>query len=84
MAGVKCTCGYVIEDGYDDDNIFNVISDEQLIKWAQTKTTFNTLFNYCEYEVMRCPKCGRLHVFSREHDFERIAVFVEEKQCKKK
>ena len=39
---------------------------------------------FLDKEVMRCPKCGRLHVFSREHDFERIAVFVEEKQDKKK
>ena len=78
MAHVTCRCGYSMWNGMTPNDIeFTVFSDVQLCEIEdhppdlfrdpeQFICDWNDLMDMADYEVWRCPECGRLYVFDKQ------------------
>ena len=90
MAHLGCKCGYSMWNGYTPNDIeFTVFSDRRLCELAENlpasfsvpmecPLNFNDLMDLvdmADYEVWRCPKCGRLYIFDNQNDSDK-AKFV--------
>jgi hypothetical protein len=66
MAHLVCRCGYDMWNGESPNDIeFWVYSDKTMDEISmEDNIPFLTLQSKHDYNVWRCPKCGRLYVFS--------------------
>ena len=80
MAHVTCRCGYSMWNGHTPNNIeFTVFSDRRFCELAENPPAlfsdptefvldFDDLMDMADYEVWRCPECGRLYIFDNQND----------------
>lgn len=78
MANLTCRCGYSMWNGRVPNNIeFTVFSDARACELADNPPAlfsnpaeftldFNDLLDMADYDVWRCPACGRLYVFDNQ------------------
>lgn len=78
MAHLNCRCGYSMWNGATPNDIeFTVFSDIRFCELLDEPCFFSgdpdmfpedimALMDRADYEIWRCPECGRLHVFDRQ------------------
>ena len=83
MAHLGCRCGNSMWNGRVPNDIeFAVFSDVRSCEIVENPPKFSTdpfeltcdlndLFAMADYEVWRCPECGRLYVFDNQDDSHR-------------
>ena len=87
MARLACRCGYSMWNGNVPNDIeFTVFSDRRFCELidnppalssdpVEFASDFTDLMDMADYEVWRCPKCGRLYIFDKQSDSDK-AQFV--------
>ena len=79
MARLLCRCGYSMWNGHTPNEIeFTAFSDACVCALIENppdrfsrplesaSDLFMDFFGLADYEVWRCPQCGRLYVFDRQ------------------
>lgn len=84
MAHLGCKCGYSMWNGATPNDIeFTVFSDARFCELLDKPLAFSggadsfsddlmDMMNMADYEVWRCPKCGRLYVFDTQETPYRV------------
>lgn len=84
MAHLDCRCGYSMWNGATPNNIeFYAFSDIRYCELVDKPPFFSgdpdrflyeimDWMDMADYEIWRCPECGRLYVFDRQDDPVRV------------